>query len=75
MKIMTNFEKLIKNIKENGIKIFIVSNKNNETLTQLDIRIMIEKNLNNLKNNSIQCQNFAEILEQLKNVIEFKEEK
>ena len=72
---MTNFEKLIKNIKENGIKIFIVSNKNNETLTQLDIRIMIEKNLNNLKNNSIQCQNFAEILEQLKNVIEFKEEK
>lgn len=75
MKNKTNIEKLVKNIRENGVKVFIVPNENGENLTQLDIRIMIEKNLNEIKNKSIQCQNFAEIIESLKDIIEFKEEK
>lgn len=54
-----NLDKLIHNIHENGIKIFIAPNENSENLTQLDIRIMIEKNLDKIKNKSIQCQNFA----------------
>ena len=70
-----NLDKLIHNIRENGIKIFIAPNENSENLTQLDIRIMIEKNLDKIKNKSIQCQNFAEILEQLKDVVEYKETK
>ena len=36
---------------------------------------MIEKNLDRMKNKSIQCQNFAEIVDSLKDIIEFKEEK
>lgn len=75
MKDKPNIEKLVKNIRKNGVKVFIVPNENGENLTQLDIRIMIEKNLNEIKNKSIQCQNFAEIIESLKDIIEFKEEK
>jgi hypothetical protein len=75
MKNKPDIEKLVKNIRENGVKVFMVANKNSEILTQLDIRIMIEKNLDRMKNKSIQCQNFAEIVESLKDIIEFKEEK
>jgi predicted HAD superfamily phosphohydrolase YqeG len=75
MKNKPDIEKLVKNIRENGVKVFIVPNKNSENLTQLDIRIMIEKNLDRMKNKSIQCKNFAEIVESLKDIIEFKEEK
>ena len=69
-----DIEKLVKNIRENGVKVFIVANKNSENLTQLDIRIMIEKNLDKIKNKSIQCQNFAEIVESLKDIIEFRKD-
>jgi predicted HAD superfamily phosphohydrolase YqeG len=75
MKNKPDIEKLVKNIRENGVKVFIVANKNSENLTQLDFRIMIENNLDRMKNKSIQCQNFAEIVESLKDIIEFKEEK
>jgi len=34
---------------------------------------MIEKNLDRMKNKSIPCKNFAEIVESLKDIIEFKE--
>lgn len=36
---------------------------------------LIEKNLDRMKNKSIPCKNFAEIVESLKDIIEFKEEK
>ena len=75
MKNKPDIEKLVKNIRENGVKVYIVPNKNSENLTQLDIRIMIEKNLDRMKNKSISCKNFAEIVESLKDIIEFKEEK
>ena len=75
MKDKTNIEKLIKNIRENGVKVYIVPNNESNNLTQLDIRIMIENNLDNIKKESKQANNFAEILEQLRDVIEFKEEK
>lgn len=75
MKDKTNIEKLIKNIRENGVKVYIVPNNESNNLTQLDVRIMIENNLDNIKKESKQANNFAEILEQLKDVIEFKEEK
>ena len=75
MKNKPDIEKLVKNIRENGVKVFIVANKNSENLTQLDFRIMIENNLDRMKNKSIPCQNFAEIVESLKDIIEFKEEK
>lgn len=74
MKDKLNIEKLIKNIRENGVKVYIVSNNKSNNLTQLDVRIMIENNLDNIKKESKQANNFAEILEQLKDVIEFKEE-
>lgn len=75
MKDKPNIEKLIKNIRENGVKVYIVPNNEFNNLTQLDIRIMIENNLDNIKKESKQANNFAEILEQLKDIIEFKEEK
>lgn len=75
MKNKSNIEKLIKNIRENGVKVYIVSNNVSNNLTQLDIRIMIENNLNKIKKESKQANNFAEILEQLKDIIEFKEKK
>ena len=75
MKNKPDIEKLVKNIRENGVKVFIVANNNSENLTQLNFRIMIENNLDRIKNKSIQCQNFAEIVESLKDIIEFKEEK
>ena len=74
MKDKPNIGKLIKNIRENGVKVYIVQNDESNNLTQLDIRIMIENNLNKIKNESKQANNFAEILEQLKDVIEFEEE-
>lgn len=72
MKDKPNIEKLIKNIRENGVKVYIVPNHESNNLTQLDIRIMIENNLNNIKK-SKHANNFAEILEQLKDVIEFND--
>ena len=73
MKNKSNIEKLIKNIRENGVKVYIVSNNESNNLTQLDIRIMIENNLNKIKKESKQANNFAEIIESLKDIIEFKE--
>ena len=74
MKDKSNIEKLIKNIREKGVKVYIVQNDKSNNLTQLDVRIMIENNLNRIKKESKQANNFAEILEQLKDVIEFEEE-
>ena len=74
MKDKSNIEKLIKNIREKGVKVYIVQNDESNNLTQLDVRIMIENNLNRIKKESKQANNFAEILEQLKDVIEFEEE-
>lgn len=75
MKDKPNIEKLIKNIRENGVKVYIVPSDKSNNLTQLDFRIMIENNLDNIKKESKKANNFAEILEQLKDIIEFKEEK
>ena len=74
MKDKSNIEKLIKNIREKGVKVYIVQNDESNNLTQLDVRIMIENNLKKIKKESKQANNFAEILEQLKDVIEFEEE-
>jgi len=68
----SNYEKLVKNIREKGIKVFLAPKENLKSgeLTQTAVRFMIERNLKRLETETRDAKNFAEVLKQAGEVID-----
>jgi len=67
-----NYEKLVRNIREKGIEVYLAPKENEGSikLTQTAVRFMIERNLERLGKESHRVENFAQVSEKLKDVID-----